>query len=114
MVTGALGTRYNLMGPIQSNAVFRIATTDVVDGLKKLTSTNGLRDIKEFRKLPKAQPVELYNYTNFYSLRDLIFWHVLYGVGTYPSTLAIMARNFPLGKIIQNKHVHARQAVSGS
>jgi hypothetical protein len=102
LVTGGFGTRFNLMGPVQSNAVFRIAPTDVFQVLKKQTKTNGLRDLKEFRKLPKAQPVELYNYTNFYSLRDLVFWHILYGVGSYPSTLAHMARNFPLGKIVQN------------
>jgi hypothetical protein len=102
LVTGGFGARFNLMGPVQSNAVFRIASTDIIDVLKKQTKTNGLRDIKEFRELPKAQPVELYNYTNFYSLRDLIFWHILYGAGSYPSTLAHMARNFPLGKIVQN------------
>ena len=102
LVTGGFGTRFNLMGPVQANSIFRIAPTDVFDVLQKQTKTRGLRDIKEFRKLPKAEPVELHNYTNFFSLRDLIFWHVLYGVGTYPSTLAIMARNFPLGKIIQN------------
>jgi hypothetical protein len=102
LVTGGFGTRFNLMGPVQSNAVFRIAPTDIFAVLKKQTKTNGLRDIKEFRKLPKAQPVELYNYTNFYSLRDLVFWHILNGAGSYPSTLAHMARNFPLGKIVQN------------
>jgi hypothetical protein len=102
LVTGGYGSRFNLMGPVQSNAVFRIAETDVFDVLKKQTGTAGLRDIKEFRKLPKAEPVQLYNYTNFYSLRDLVFWHILYNVGSYPSTLAHMARNFPLGKIIQN------------
>src|SRR5258707_11313941 len=61
LVTGGVGTRFNLMGPVQSNAVFRIAPTDVFQVLKKQTKTNGLRDLKEFRKLPKAQPVELYN-----------------------------------------------------
>jgi hypothetical protein len=102
LVTGGVGARFNLMGPVQSNSVFRIVSTDVFAVLKKQTKTNGLRDIKAFRKLPKAEPVELYNYTNFFSLRDLVFWHILYGVGSYPSTLVHMARNFPLGKIIQN------------
>ena len=102
LVTGGVGTRFNLMGPVQANAVFRIAPTDVFDALRKQTKTRGLLDIPEFRKLPKAQPVELYNYTNFYSLRDLVFWHILFGAGSYPSTLVHMARNFPLGKIVQN------------
>jgi hypothetical protein len=102
LVTGGFGTRFNLMGPVQSDSVFRIAASSIFDVVKKQTKTNGLREIKEFRELPKAEPVELYNYTNFFSLRDLVFWHILYGVGTYPSTLMIMAKNFPLGKIIQN------------
>ena len=102
LVTGGVGTRFNLMGPVQANAVFRIAPTDVFDVLRKQTKTHGLRDIPEFNKLPEAQTVELYNYTNFYSLRDLVFWHILYGAGSYPSTLVHMARNFPLGKIVQN------------
>jgi hypothetical protein len=102
LVTGGVGSRFNLMGPIQSNATFRIAPTDVFDVLRRQTKTNGLRDLKNFRKLPKAQPVQLENYTNFFSLRDLVFWHILFRVGSYPSTLAHMARNFPLGKIIQN------------
>ena len=104
LTTGGFATRFNLMGPVQSNAVFRITPTDVFDVVKKQSKTNGVSDIKEFNKLPKAQPVELYNYTNFYSLRDLVFWHILYDAGAYPSTLAHMARNFPLGKIIQNSN----------
>lgn len=102
LVTGGVGSRFNLMGPVQSSATFRIAPSDVFDVLRKQTKTNGLQDLKEFRRLPKAQPVELYNYTNFFSLRDLVFWHILYKVGSYPSTLVHMARNFPLGKVIQN------------
>ena len=102
LVTGGVGARFNLMGPIQANAMFRIAPTDIFDVLHKQTKTRGVADLKEFRALPKAEPVELFNYTNFYSLRDLVFWHVLYRAGSYPSTLAHMARNFPLGKVIQN------------
>lgn len=102
LVTGGFGKRFNLMGPIQSNAGFKIASTDIFEVVKASSKTGGLADIKAFRALPKAQKVELYNYTNFYSVRDLVFWHLLYGVGGYPSTLAHMARNFPLGKIVQN------------
>src|SRR5256885_16916347 len=52
LVTGGFATRFNLMGPVQSNAVFRIASTDVFEVLKKQTKTNGFQDINEFRKLP--------------------------------------------------------------
>lgn len=102
LITGGFGERFNLMGPIQANSIFKIEPTNIFEVLKTQTKTRGLRDIKAFRALPKPQKVELYNYTNFYSLKDLIFWHLLYGAGSYPSTLAHMARNFPLGKIIQN------------
>ncbi len=93
---------FTLMGPIQSNAGFQNCPTDIFEVIKEGSKTKGLDDIKAFRQLPKPQKVELYNYTNFYSLRDLVFWHLLYGTGGYPSTLVHMARNFPLGKIVQN------------
>src|SRR6266550_2458349 len=37
LVTGGFANRFNLMGPVQSNAVFRIAPTDVFDVLKNQT-----------------------------------------------------------------------------
>lgn len=114
LVTGGFGERFNLMGPIQSNAVFKIAPTDIFEVIKEGSKTKGLDDIKAFRQLPKPQRVELYNYTNFYSLRDLVFWHLLYGAGGYPSTLVHMARNFPLGKIVQNSmYMPAKPVRSG-
>jgi len=102
LITGGVGKYFNLMGPIHADATFRIGNTDVIDMLHKATDTRGVAAIPAARKLPKPQRVELHNYTNFYSLRDLIFWHLLYRVGCFPSTLAHMARNFPLGKIVQN------------
>ncbi len=102
LVTGGVGAQFNLMGPIPANATFRIAPTDIFDVIHKKMKTRGVADLKEFRALPKAQPVELFNFTNFYTLRDMVFWHLLHRAGSYPSTLAHMARNFPLGKVIQN------------
>ena len=102
LITAGVGETFNLMGPVHANARFRLARTDVFGAVRKSTGTRGLRDIAAFRALPKAQPVELYNYGYFYTLRDLIFWHALHESGAYPSTLEHMARNFPMGKMIQN------------
>jgi hypothetical protein len=102
LITGGVGDTFNLMGPVHANSRFRLASTNVFGAVHKSTGTRGLRDIPAFRELPKAQPVELYNYTYFFTLRDLIFWHALHESGAYPSTLEHMARNFPMGKMIQN------------
>src|SRR5262245_30738520 len=102
LITGGVGETFNLMGPIHANARFRLADTDVFRVVHKSTGTRGLRDVAAFRELPKPQPVELFNYTYFFTLRDLIFWHALHKSGAYPSTLEHMARNFPMGKVIQN------------
>ncbi|MBV8519315.1 MAG: hypothetical protein JO197_18115 [Acidobacteria bacterium] len=102
LVTGGFGETFNLMGPIHANAEFRLRETDIFDQVHRHTGTKGLSDLEEFRALPPAQPVHLYNYTYFFTLRDLIFWHALHNSGSYPSTLEHMARNFPMGKVIQN------------
>lgn len=102
LVTGGVGETFNLMGPVQASAEFRLVETDIFDNVHKNTGTNGLRDLPEFRALRPAQDVYLYNYTYFFTLRDLIFWHALHKSGAYPSTLEHMASNFPLGKVIQN------------
>jgi hypothetical protein len=102
LFTGGFGDTFNLMGPVHANAEFQIAPTDIFDRLHEQTGTQGLRDIPEFNQLPQAQPVHLYNYTYFFTIRDLIFWHALHHSGAYPSTLEHMARNFPMGKVIQN------------
>jgi len=102
LVTGGVGETFNLMGPVHANAEFRLIDTDVFEAAHRSTGTNGLVDLPEFRDLPKAQSVHLYNYTYFFTLRDLLFWHALHQSGAYPSTLEHMARNFPLGKMIQN------------
>jgi hypothetical protein len=102
LVTGGVGETFNLMGPVQANAEFRLVETDVFDAAHKSTGTRGLDDLPEFRALPPAQPVHLFNYTYFFTLRDLVFWHALHESGAYPSTLEHMARNFPMGKVVQN------------
>jgi len=99
---GGVGTHFNLMGPIQSDATFRVGPTPELAQVNAQLRSRGLNDLKEFRALGKAQPVEFYNYTLFYTLRDLIFWVLTHDAGIFPSSLEHMVRHFAAGNLVQN------------
>jgi hypothetical protein len=102
LIMGGVGTHFNLMGPIRSDADFKVTQSALLDTINHQLGTSSLEDFPELRKLAPPQDVEFYNHTNFFSLRDLIFWHVLYGAGCFPSTLEHMTRHFAAGKVVQN------------
>lgn len=99
---GGTGRHFNLMGPIPPDAIFRVGATDALEQVNVQLKSRGLRDLKEFRALGKAQPVEFFNYTLFYTLRDLVFWSLVHDAGVFPSGLEIMARHFAAGNVVQN------------
>ncbi len=102
LVMAGIGTRFNLMGPLQPDAEFKIKPTGV---LHELANVFGGAELDEFlAKSRYGRPVEIeyFNHTMFYTLRDLVFWHVLHGSGGFPSSLEHMKRHFSLGKIVQN------------
>lgn len=99
---GGVGTHFNLMGPINSDASFQVAPARELDEVNAQIRSRGLGDLKEFRALGKAQPVDFYNYTLFYTLRDLIFWVLVHDAGIFPSSLEHMVRHFAAGHLIQN------------
>lgn len=102
LVMGGVGEQFNLMGPIPAHSEFRIGGDDLVGEINRQLRTRGLQDLPAFRKLGRPQPVEFFNYSNFFQLRDLIHWLVLYGAGCFPSTLEFMVRHFASGNIVQN------------
>lgn len=99
---GGTGGHFNLMGPIPPDGVFKVASASILDEVNAQIGSKGLRDLKEFRALPKAQPVDFYNYALFYSLEDLIFWALLHDAGIFPSGLEHMVRHFAAGNLVQN------------
>src|SRR5262249_13204032 len=64
--------------------------------------TKGLREFPAFARLPEPQRIQFFNRTNFFTIKDLIFWHVLHGAGCFPSALEIMQRHLAEGKVIYN------------
>ncbi|HEX7975106.1 MAG TPA: hypothetical protein VF498_11910 [Anaerolineales bacterium] len=102
LVMGGVGEMFNLMGPIPSNSTFKVTSTHLIDEINQQLGTEGLRELPEFRSLGTPERVEFFNYTNFYQLRDLVFWAILYGSGAYPSTFEHMARHFAGGEVVQN------------
>jgi len=99
---GGVGTTFNLMGPIPSDSQFKVAPPTALEEVNRQTGSRGLRDIKEFRALGKAQPVEFFNYSLFYGMEDLVFWALVHDAGVFPSGLEHMARHFAAGNLIQN------------
>lgn len=99
---GGAGATFNLMGPIPSDSQFKVAPPTALEVVNRQTRTKGLQDIKEFRALGKAQPVEFFNYSLFYGMEDLVFWALVHDAGVFPSGLEHMARHFAAGNLIQN------------
>jgi hypothetical protein len=96
------GEDFNLMGPIPSDSVFKVSSPDILNVVNRQMKSRGLADVKEFRSLGKAQPVEFYNYTLFYGIEDLLFWALVHDSGVFPSGLEHMVRHFAAGNLIQN------------
>jgi hypothetical protein len=99
---GGVGRTFNLMGPIPSDSKFNVAPPTALDQVNRQLGSKGLRDLKEFRSLGKAQPVEFYNYSLFYGMEDLVFWALVHDAGVFPSGLEHMARHFAAGNLVQN------------
>jgi hypothetical protein len=103
LIMGGIGDLFNLMGPLPANSVFRVTDTDrMLDEINHQLGTEGLSELPSVRKFGKPEKVDFFNYTNFYQLRDLVFWSVLYGSGAFPSTFEHMARFFARGDIVEN------------
>lgn len=99
---GGVGATFNLMGPIPSDSVLKVGPTPILQQVNRQIKSKGLRDLKEFRSLGEAQPVDFYNYSIFYSMEDLVFWSLVHDAGVFPSGLEHMARHFAAGNFIQN------------
>jgi hypothetical protein len=99
---GGVGATFNLMGPIHPDSQFKVAPASALAEINRQTGTKGLQDLKEFRALGKAQPVEFYNYSLFYGMEDLVFWALVHDAGVFPSGLEHMARHFAAGNLVQN------------
>ena len=102
LVMGGTGTQFNLMGPIPPNSIFKVTDDSLLNEIHRQLGIDGLNELPKYRKLGKPEKVEFFNYTNFYQLRDLVFWSVLHGSGCFPSTLEHMARHFATGNVVQN------------
>ncbi len=102
LIMGGVGTHFNLMGPIPSDARLRITTPHLLEEVNRQVGSRGLEDLREYKRIGQPQQVEFYNYGVFYSARDLVFWLLLHDAGCYPSTLEHMVRKFAEGFVVQN------------
>lgn len=102
LVMAGTGDLFNLMGPIHPQSTFKTGDDRLLAAIHEQTGTRGLDEFPEFCEVGKPQRVEFFNHTNFFQLRDLVFWSVLHGSGCSPSTLEHMARHFASGMVIQN------------
>lgn len=99
---GGVGKAFNLMGPVHSDAVFKVQPPTILSVVNRQLKSRGLRDLKEFRALGTAQPVDFFNYSLFYGMEDLVFWALVHDAGVYPSGLEHMAKHFAAGNLVQN------------
>jgi hypothetical protein len=99
---GGAGKAFNLMGPIPSDSVFKVQAPVELAAVNRQMKSRGLMDLKEFRGLGKAQPVDFFNYHLFYGMEDLVFWALVHDAGVYPSGLEHMAKHFAAGNLVQN------------
>jgi hypothetical protein len=102
LVIGGIGNRFNLMGPIQPDAEFKIKPTTLLADIGRQFGDGEVDDFLVSKKHPKPVEIDFFNYTNFYTLRDLVFWHLANGSGCFPSALEHMKRHFAIGKVVQN------------
>lgn len=115
LVLGGVGTHFNLMGSIPSDATFKVSTdytSHVLQEINQQAGYKGLYDVPEYRelenKLGQAEQVEFSNYGMFYRLRDLVLWLLVHDAGCFPSTLETIVRRFAMGSVIQNNMYFTR------
>jgi hypothetical protein len=109
LVLGGVGTHFNLMGAVPSDATFKVATdytSHVIGEVHKQAGHKGLGDLPEYQevesKYGKAEDVEFSNYGMFPRVKDLVLWLLVHDAGCFPSTLETIVRRFALGNVIQN------------
>ena len=109
LVLGGVGTHFNLMGSIPSDATFKVATEFTDHALKEINQQvghEGLYDVPEYRQIEKkfgqAEQVEFNNYGLFYRAKDLVQWLLIHDAGCFPSTLETIVRRFAMGNVVQN------------
>lgn len=102
LVMAGIGERFNLMGSLQPDAEFKIKPNRMIAAARRLFGGEEVAEYLATSRYGRATEVEYVNHTMFYTLRDLIFWHVLNGSGGFPSSLEHMKRHFALGKVVQN------------
>jgi hypothetical protein len=109
LVLGGVGTHFNLMGSVPSEATFRVATeytSFVINEINKQVGPNKLAELPEYREiedgLAKAEQVEFSNYGMFARLEDLVLWLLVHDAGCFPSTLETIVRRFAVGNVVQN------------
>lgn len=109
LVLGGVGTHFNLMGSIPSDASFKVATeyTDhALGALNHQVGHKGLYDVPEYRQIEaefaNAEQVEFSNYGMFYRVKDLVLWLLVHDAGCFPSTLETIVRRFAMGNVVQN------------
>lgn len=114
LVMGGVGSHFNLMGPFPSDSEFAVLPASVLDRLTSQLGTERLEALPEWSQYGTVQPVELYNYGFFYTLRELVFWLLLHDAGCFPSTMEHMVRHFAQGNIVQNSmYAPGRPSVNG-
>jgi hypothetical protein len=102
LITAGVGTHFNLMGPIQSDAKFMIKPNTLLADLARQMRGQQIQDFDLTRKYGTPLEIDFYNYTNFFTLKDLVFWQLVHGSGCFPTALEFMKRHFAAGKIVQN------------
>ena len=64
LVMGGIGEVFHLMGPIPSNASFKIGSTrDIFANLERQLGTRGLKELPAYRQLGTPERIEYFNYT---------------------------------------------------
>ena len=102
LVMGGVGRTFNLMGPIPTDSVFKVAPPAVLGTVNRQLKNPGLRALAEFRALGTPQPVDFFNYHLFYGMEDLVFWALVHDAGVFPSGLEHMTKHFAAGNLVQN------------
>ena len=95
LVMAGIGSRFNLMGPLQPDAEFKIKPNSLLEDLGDVFGYGELEDYLEGTGYDRPVDVDYFNHTMFFTLRDMIFWHVLNGSGGFPSSLEHMKRYVP-------------------
>ncbi|HZY30451.1 MAG TPA: hypothetical protein VFF86_02305 [Candidatus Methylomirabilis sp.] len=76
--------------------------SSVFDKINQQLGSKGLADLPDFAEVDRLQHVEFYDPTNFYQVRDLIFWSVLHECGLSPSGLEDFATHLAAGEVVRS------------